>query len=131
MFHEDPGPLPGPRCMYVCHLNFIENMPILGLYYGNTRIDRDLCFCLLARYMLRAKTVHYEVLNPLGSWFSRYQIFKVYLIVYNNAGNFSTNVETIFRTRFTTRSPYSIEQKASPLVQWNRGDSPRLCMLAL
>ena len=104
--------------MYVCHLNFIENLRILGPYYGNTINDRDLCFCMLARYMLKAKTVQYEVLNRLGSWFSRYPIFKVYTIMYNSAGKFSTNVETtIFETRFPTRFPYSIEQEASPPVQ--------------
>ena len=91
--NEDPGPLPGPR--NVCHLNFIENLRILGPYYGITINDRDLCFCMLARYMLKAKTVQYEVLNRLGSWFSRYPIFKVYIIMYNSAGKFSTNVETI------------------------------------
>ena len=101
-------------CMYVCHLNFIENLPILGPYYGNTINDRDLCFCMLARYMLKAKTVQYEVLNRLGSWFSRYPIFKVYTIMYNSAGRFSTNVETtIFKTRFPTRSPFFIEQEAN------------------
>ena len=78
-----------------------------------------------ARYMLKAKSVQYEVLSPLGSWFSRYPIFKVYLIVYNSAGKFSTNVETtIFRTRSPTRSPDSIEQEASPPVQWSQGASP-------
>ena len=67
-----------------------------------------------ARYMLKAKSVQYEVLTPFGSWFSRYPIFKVYLIVYNSAGKFSTDVETIiFRTCFPTRSPDSIEQEVS------------------
>ena len=89
--------------MYVCHLNFIENLPILGPYYGNTMNGRDLCFCMLARYMLKAKTVQYEVMNRSGSWFYRYPIFKVYTIMYNSAGKFSTNVETtIFETRFPT-----------------------------
>ena len=80
--------------MYVCHLNFIENLRILGPYYGNTINDRDLCFCMSARYVLKAKSVQYEVKNPSGSWFSRYLIFRVYIIVYNSAGKFSTNVET-------------------------------------
>ena len=116
------GPCQGPD---VCHLNFIENLPILGPYYGNTMNGRDLCFCMLARYMLKAKTVQYEVMNRLGSWFYRYPIFKVYTIMYNSAGKFSTNVETtIFKTRFPTRSPYSIEQAASSPVQWSRGASP-------
>ena len=111
--------------MYVCHPNFIENLQISGLYYGNTINDRALYFCMSARYMLKAKSVQYEVLSPLGSWFSRYPIFKVYLIVYNSAGKFSTNVETtIFRTRSPTRSPDSIEQEASPPVKWSRGASP-------
>ena len=102
-------PLPLYVCMYVCHLNFIENLQISGLYYGNTINDRALYFCMSARYMLKAKSVQYEVLSPLGSWFSRYPIFKVYLIVYNSAGKFSTNVETtIFRTHSPTRSPDSI-----------------------
>ena len=73
--------------------------------------------------MLKAKSVQYEVLTPFGSWFSRYPIFKVYLIVYNSAGKFSTNVETII---FETRFPYSIEQAASPPVQWSRGLRPLL-----
>ena len=107
--------------MYVCHLNFIENLPILGPYYKNTINDRDLCFCMLARYMLKAKTVQYEVLNQ-SCWFSKCLNFKFYLMVYNSAaGNFSTNVET---TIFETRFPYSIEQAASPPVQWSRGASP-------
>ena len=77
------------------------------------------------RYMLKVKTMHYEVLNQLGSWFSRYPIFKVYTIMYNTTGKFSTKVEiTIFRTCFPTRSPYSIEQTVSPPVQWSRGASP-------
>ena len=41
--------------------------------------------------------------------------------MYNSAGKFSTNVET---TIFETRFPYSIEQAASPPVQWSRGASP-------
>ena len=95
----------------------MENLPTLGHYYGTTINYRDLCFCMLARYMLKAKTVQYEVMNRLGSWFYRYPIFKVYTIMYNSAGKFSTNVETtIFGTRFTTRSPYYIEQAASPPV---------------
>ena len=81
-------------CMYVCHLKVFENLPISGRYYGNTIKDRDLCFCMLGRYVLKAKSVQYEVLNPLGSRFSRYPIFKVYIIMYNSAGKFSTNVET-------------------------------------
>ena len=85
------GPCQGPD---VCHPKIIVNSPILGRYYGNTINDRDLCFCMLARYVLKAKSVQYEVKNPLGSWFSRYLIFKVYIIVYNSAGKFSTNVET-------------------------------------
>ena len=82
--------------MYVCHPNFIENSRILGRHYRNTINDRDLCFGMLARHVLKAKSVQYEVLNRLGSWFSRYPIFKVYIIMYNSAGKFSTNVETIF-----------------------------------
>ena len=39
--------------------------------------------------------MQYEVLNPLGSWFSRYLI---YIMMYNSAGKFSTiNVETSFQ----------------------------------
>ena len=83
-----------PESMYVCQTKIIVNLPILGRYYGNTVNDRDLCFCILPRYVLKAKSVQYEVKNPLGSWFSRYLIFKVYIIVYNSAGKFSTNVET-------------------------------------
>ena len=83
-------------CMYVCHPKVFENLPISGRYYGKTIKDRDLCYCMLTKYVLKAKSVQYEVLNPLGSRFSRYPIFKVYIIMYNSAGKFSTNVETIF-----------------------------------
>ena len=81
--------------VYVCHPKINVNLPILGRYYGNTLNDRDLCFCMPARHVLKAKSVQYEVLSPLGSWFSGYPIFKVYIIMHNSAGKFSTNVGTI------------------------------------
>ena len=57
-------------------------------------------FCMLATNVLKAKKVQHEVLNPLESWFSRYPIFRVYIIMYKSTGQFSTNVETIFRRAF-------------------------------
>ena len=89
-----------PVSMYVCQTKIIVNLPILGRHYGNTIKNRDLWFCMLASYVLKAKSVQYEVLNPLGSRFSRYPIFKVYIIMYNSAGKFSTTVEPMFRTTF-------------------------------
>ena len=87
-----------------CHLNFIENLPILGLYYGNAMNDAELCLGMLARSMLNARSEQYENLSQLRSWLSRssYPIFKVYRnIMCNSAGKFSTNVETtIFSMRF-------------------------------
>ena len=61
-------------------------------------------------YILRTKSVQYVVLQlyPLGGRFPHYPIFKVciIIIIYNSTGiiKFSTNVRTIFITRFPLTS---------------------------
>ena len=73
---------------------------------------------MFARYKLKAKIVPHEVLNLLRSWFSRYPVFKVYIIKNNNASNFSANAEIFNFPKHVYQ--LSIEKEASPPVPWSR-----------
>ena len=76
---------------------------------------------MVPTHILKAKTAKFQVLTPFGSLFFRYPIFKVYTIVYNSAGRFSTLLKTFSSLRVFR--PF-IEQGASPPVLWSRGASP-------
>ena len=114
------GCLPAPKCMYV-NTTLYRNSRISRLYCGKTIKDRGLLFGMVPTHILKAKTAKFQVLTPFGSLFFRYPIFKVYTIVYNSAGRFSTPLKT-FSSRRVFR-PF-IEQGASPPVLWSRGASP-------
>ena len=65
---------------------------------------------------------HSIVLHSIAfHMYNVYYNFKVYTIVYNSAGRFSTPLKT-FSSRRVFR-PF-IEQGASPPVLWSRGASP-------
>ena len=117
--------MPAPRYMYVymyiCHLNLIEKLRILGRYYGNTLKDEDLKFCIPPRHVLKAKTAKFQAKILSRRWFSRYPIFKVFTNMYSSAGEFSTHLKTVLTEHI---SRLSIEQWASPTVQWSRRASP-------
>ena len=106
--------------MYV-NTTLYRNSRISRLYCGKTIKDRGLLFGMVPTHILKAKTAKFQVLTPFGSLFFRYPIFKVYTIVYNSAGRFSTPLKT-FSSRRVFR-PF-IEQGASPPVLWSRGASP-------
>ena len=108
-------------CMYICHLNLIEKLRILGRYYENTLKDEDLKFCIPPRYVLKAKTAKFQAKILSRRWFSRYPIFKVFTNMYSSAGEFSTHLKTVLTEHI---SRLSIEQWASPTVQWSRRASP-------
>ena len=96
--------------MYV-NTTLYRNSRISRLYCGKTIKDRGLLFGMVPTHILKAKTAKFQVLTPFGSLFFRYPIFKVYTIVYNSAGRFSTPLKT-FSSRRVFR-PF-IEQGASP-----------------
>ena len=96
--------------MYV-NTTLYRNSRISRLYCGKTIKDRGLSFGMVPTHILKAKTAKFQVLTPFGSLFFRYPIFKVYTIVYNSAGRFSTPLKT-FSSRRVFR-PF-IEQGASP-----------------
>ena len=82
-----------------------RNSRISRLYCGKTIKDRGFLFGMVPTHILKAKTAKFQVLTPFGSLFFRYPIFKVYTIVYNSAGRFSTplNIENVFlASRFST-----------------------------
>ena len=110
-----------PVYMYICHLNLIEKLRILGRYYGNTLKDEDLKICIPPRHVLKAKTAKFQAKILFRRWFSRYPIFKVFTNMYNSAGEFSTHLKTVITEHI---SWLSIEQWASPTVQWSRRASP-------
>ena len=97
-------------CIYV-NTTLYRNSRISRLYCGKTIKDRGLSFGMVPTHILKAKTAKFQVLTPFGSLFFRYPIFKVYTIVYNSAGRFSTPLKT-FSSRRVFR-PF-IEQGASP-----------------
>ena len=96
--------------MYV-NTTLYRNSRVSRLYCGKTMKDRGLSFGMVPTHILKAKTAKFQVLTPFGSLFFRYPIFKVYTIVYNSAGRFSTPLKT-FSSRRVFR-PF-IEQGASP-----------------
>ena len=106
------------RCNIYLYVNttLYRNSRISRLYCGKTIKDRDLSFGMVPTHILKAKTAKFQVLTPF-----RYPIFKVYTVVYNSAGRFSTPLKT-FSSRRVFR-PF-IEQGASPPVLWSRGASP-------
>ena len=80
----------------------VENLPALLCYYGkwvNTINERHLSFvCWLDmcwRWRQKVSNMKFGIHWQLGSWSSRYLIFKVYMVMYNSVGKFSNNVETI------------------------------------
>ena len=107
--------------MYICHLNLIEKLRILGRYYENTLKDEDLKICIPPRHVLKAKTAKFQAKILSRRWFSRYPIFKVFTNMYSSAGEFSTHLKTVLTEHI---SRLSIEQWASPTVQWSRRASP-------
>ena len=109
------GFLPAP---WYVNTTLYRNSRISRLYCGKTIKDRGLSFGMVPTHILKAKTAKFQVLTPFGSLFFRYPIFKVYTIVYNSAGRFSTPLKT-FSSRRVFR-PF-IEQGASPPVLWSRG----------
>ena len=119
-FHKFPEKRLSPVYMYV-NTTLYRNSRISRLYCGKTIKDRGLLFGMVPTHILKAKTAKFQVLTPFGSLFFRYPIFKVYTIVYNSAGRFSTPLKT-FSSRRVFR-PF-IEQGASPPVLWSQGASP-------
>ena len=117
-FFHCPGRLPAP---WYVNTTLYRNSRISRLNCGKTIKDRGLSFGMVLTHMLKAKTAKFQVLSPFGSLFFRYPIFKVYTIVYNSAGRFSTPLKT-FSSRRVFR-PF-IEQGASTPVLWSRGASP-------
>ena len=111
------------KSVYPLYVNttLYRNSRISRLYCGKTIKDRGFLFGMVPTHILKAKTAKFQVLTPFGSLFFRYPIFKVYTIVYNSAGRFSTPLKT-FSLRRVFR-PF-IEQGASPPVLWSRGASP-------
>ena len=84
--------------MYVI-TTLYRNSRISRLYCGKTIKDRGLLFGMVPTHILKAKTAKFQVLTPFGSLFFRYPIFKVYTIVYNSAGRFSTPLRTFSSRR--------------------------------
>ena len=90
------------KSVYPLYVNttLYRNSRISRLYCGKTIKDRGFLFGMVPTHILKAKTAKFQVLTPFGSLFFRYPIFKVYTIVYNSAGRFSTPLERFPRVAF-------------------------------
>ena len=71
--HRFPGASHVPKgqsgCQHpsVCQPKMIVNLPILGRHYKKIKNDRDLCFCILAKYVVKAKLLSLLISRSLLS----------------------------------------------------------------